>query len=109
MNGSVRNLADVDPAKARAAIAAGEAVAGESTPAGSGERVREEVRNAQAELAELARMASQVGAMLAGNASASQREQGIRDLIDAVGRTCARSSFRLDEIAAAHGRAAPRG
>ncbi|HEY5633469.1 MAG TPA: hypothetical protein VIT02_06885 [Burkholderiaceae bacterium] len=104
MNGSVSKLVDGELAKARAATAAGQ-----SAPAQSSGRVQDEVRNAQAELAELARMASQLGAMLAGNASASQREQGVRDLIDAVGRACARSSFRLDEIAAAHRRAARSG
>ena len=58
----------------------------------------DEVERARAEQAELARMAQRVGESLTNNTSASQREQGVRDLVAAVASTCDRTATRLVEI-----------
>ncbi len=58
----------------------------------------EEAEHARTEQAELARMAARVAETLTDNTSASQREQGVRDLVAAVASTCDRTGTRLVEI-----------
>lgn len=65
------------------------------------DRALEELTLTRLEQAELARQAAHLGALLAGNGTASQREQGIRDLIEALVRASGRSELRFAELAAA--------
>lgn len=65
------------------------------------DRALEELTITRLEQAELARQAAQLGALLAGNGTASQREQGIRDLIEALVSASGRSEGRFAELAAA--------
>ncbi len=69
------------------------------------DRALEELTNTRVEQAELARQAVRLGALLAGNGTASQREQGIRDLIEAVVSASERGESRFAELAAALARA----
>ena len=73
----------------------------ESAVAQACDRALEELTITRLEQAELARQASHLGALLAGNGTASQREQGVRDLIEALVNASERGEARFAELAAA--------